>query len=776
MTRALSLVALWILPLPAEEIRFDSARDWNTWNLPAGIVEPTPDGRLQPVAIRRGIDATDNLAAFGGGIHQAGSNRRSASRVTDGDLATGWGPDPADPPADWFLDLDLGRGVFANRVVLHFAPDAPPFQLFDLLLSTGEPQVNESNTSFNDVLIFRTQHRFKENLDHRVVFELDQPDHTPIRYVRVKNLLAVEGARLTEIEVEAFGDNLILNLLERSGTIHIEIGEDADDDVPLGNAIQLADGDFFTRFRYGRAVRSPEDVWGEITVDLGAVYWIDWIRMVSGIVPRPFSRRGSAVGNIGERALSLRRFDFNLYEVLTSDGALSPDGSFIWDRKFLDRRSNTNRQQGFADHAFQPTATRFLRINWLIWDANCDGNCGAASGIIEELMVYGEGFPREVDFGSGLIDLGTDKNITALRWGADVATGTALEIRSRTGNELNLDITYHDKNDKVVTAARYEKLIPSFRGRIDTTFSAGGDWSPWSRIYSASGEAFLSPSPRRYLELDVRLTSDDPAVGAALDFVAIDFSPPLASGVFGEIFPSQVEPGVEREFSYYLRARSTPRGFERISLQAPSELRFIEAVVDGTALDVTTTDTISKMSAARSDRAATGLTIDFPRPIRSRELVELRFATAVFRQSTRFSAFLEDGATRQRVDPGDANAAIASNSDIVRLPVGRDLLANLQLDTHIITPNADTINDELLLSVDLVNVLEPRPLRLRGYDLSGRIAFEWREPARAGRQAITWDGTDGAGSRLAPGAYVLELLIEGDALQQSIRRVVSVAY
>ena len=32
MTRVLLLVALWSLPLPAEEIRFDSARDWNTWN------------------------------------------------------------------------------------------------------------------------------------------------------------------------------------------------------------------------------------------------------------------------------------------------------------------------------------------------------------------------------------------------------------------------------------------------------------------------------------------------------------------------------------------------------------------------------------------------------------------------------------------------------------------------------------------------------------------------------------------------------------------------
>ena len=61
-----------------------------------------------------------------------------------------------------------------------------------------------------------------------------------------------------------------MNLLDKSGQINIEIGND-EDNVPLGNAMQLADGNFFTRFRYGRSVRSPEDVWGKITVDLGAV-------------------------------------------------------------------------------------------------------------------------------------------------------------------------------------------------------------------------------------------------------------------------------------------------------------------------------------------------------------------------------------------------------------------------------------------------------------------------------------------------------------------------
>ena len=172
--------------------------------------------------------------------------------------------------------------------------------------------------------------------------------------------------------------------------------------------------------------------------------------MVSGIVPRPFSKR-AGVGNLGARALSFRRFDFNLYQLRTSDGSLSPDGRFIWKQKFLNQRSILNSQQVFADHAFTSEATRFLQICWLIWDANCNGDCGAAPGIVEELMVFGEGFPREVRLNSVLIDLGANKNITALKWGANTPPGTRLEMRSRSGNKLDLGVTFHDKNDKVVT-------------------------------------------------------------------------------------------------------------------------------------------------------------------------------------------------------------------------------------------------------------------------------------------------------------------------------------
>ena len=104
--------------LSADQVRFDTAREWQSWKVPTGAVEITPDGRLRPVESRKEIKATLNAADFGGGIRAAGSNLPDASLVLDGDLQSGWGPDPADPPEDWWLEVDLGRGISARRVTL----------------------------------------------------------------------------------------------------------------------------------------------------------------------------------------------------------------------------------------------------------------------------------------------------------------------------------------------------------------------------------------------------------------------------------------------------------------------------------------------------------------------------------------------------------------------------------------------------------------------------------------------------------------------------------
>ena len=94
--RLLSLCGLLLVgfaqPALAEELRYDSARDWRQWQLPLGAVELTPDGTIKPVAIHKNINA-----ALGGGIRRVGSNPGAAPLVLDGDPATGWSPDPQSP-------------------------------------------------------------------------------------------------------------------------------------------------------------------------------------------------------------------------------------------------------------------------------------------------------------------------------------------------------------------------------------------------------------------------------------------------------------------------------------------------------------------------------------------------------------------------------------------------------------------------------------------------------------------------------------------------------
>ena len=117
----------------------------------------------------------------------------------------------------------------------------------------------------------------------------------------------------------------------------------------------------------------------------------------------------------------------------------------------------------------------------------------------------------------------------------------------------------------------------------------------------------------------------------------------------------------------------------------------------------------------------------FESQARRSELVELRFAGTVFVDATRFDAFIADSSAdalaRQRVDAGDANAEVESSTTAVRLPVGQRLLANVSMGPRVFSPNGDGINDALRVEFDLVNVLVPRWVGLRIYNLTGRLVW-----------------------------------------------------
>ena len=226
-------------------------------------------------------------------------------------------------------------------------------------------------------------------------------------------------------------------------------------------------------------------------------------------------------------------------------------------------------------------------------------------------------------------------------------------------------------------------------------------------------------------------------------------------------------PGEETEFTYYLRPEDTV-GFDRIAVESTSPARFVEVKIDGATL------------TAQANATESGFLVDLPNRIRRDELIELRFASSVFLQSTLFDVFLQDSrqdaSVRQRVDPGDANESIESSTNVVSLPVSRSILANVVTNARTITPNGDFINDLLEVNIDLINVLEERPLSLQIYDLAGTLRYENSIDGIAGQQILNWNGLDQYGQRVETGLYLLKINVSGDSGEESLQHVIAVAY
>ncbi|HCL28781.1 MAG TPA: hypothetical protein DIC52_10130, partial [Candidatus Latescibacteria bacterium] len=118
---------------------------------------------------------------------------------------------------------------------------------------------------------------------------------------------------------------------------------------------------------------------------------------------------------------------------------------------------------------------------------------------------------------------------------------------------------------------------------------------------------------------------------------------------------------------------------------------------------------------------------------------------------------------------------VESNSTVVGIPVSTRLFASIDITPPVLTANGDGHNDELILDLDLINVLSPRPLGLRLYDLTGRLVYRHERLVTAGQHTLSWDGRV-SGRLVPPGVYILEVFLEGDADEHVERRVLPVVY
>ncbi|HIL11764.1 MAG TPA: hypothetical protein EYG11_24010 [Candidatus Latescibacteria bacterium] len=767
MYRAIFLSTLILaVPLAGDQLRITSSSDWREWQLPGDAVD-VDDGTLKPSFVRRDINAVTNARDFQkGGIRKVGSNPSDALNLIDGDYQTSWSPNPTDTIEDWWIEVDLGRVVSAHKIELHFAADSTPLEFFKILTSDGEPFFSNANSVLPGTLRYNKRWRYSFNAEY--VLEIDY-ELNPLKNIRIEADLPTEDVRLTEIVVRSIGDNISLGIWDRGGSVEIiseatsTIGRTLVESTGISST--LVDGDITTYWgtvHRGGSGTQPEQQIGEFEIDLGALYWVDRVRMLgddSGIAPG----KGSGRHRAGV-------FNYLWYRFFTSDGSKAPDGSLNWE--LMGELPSNPRNLKDIRHFQELFPLRKVRHVRLIFPmSNGFEAFNGRVGTTAEWQIFGEGYPAEVTMGSPIYDLGSVQHVSAIDWTADTPVATLVEIRSRTGNLLDEQYIFQDKNGKQVTEKKYAKLIPSFKGAIDTIRTPGADWSNWSRAYETSGQVFLSPGPRRYVQLDARILSEAPYNAATFDDIILEFNNPLAQATAAEVFPNQAPPGKMSQFTYYLRSDidASSRGFDQIQLTSTAGTRFRAVRSAGETLTATV------------EEIEHGFKIHLDTPVQRSTLVEIDFESTLYFNQTRFDAFLFNSGlsetVRQPVDSGDAETAISSNQVFVSLPNNQQLFSDLSLSSPVLTPNGDGISDHLQIEFDLLKVLSPRPVVIGVYDLSGRqIALISDAAATASRQRLAWDGRDTQGRTVAPGVYILRISVEGDALTRSESRLISVAY
>ena len=771
----------------ADMLTFDSPEEWQSWQMPYGLVQSDDDGRLQLVKFRKEINAVENAHLFthttqtrgvvSGGIWAAGSNPDAAIRIIDGDSTTYWKPAPSALPEDWFVDINLGRAVLAREIRLTF-PDqegARPFRQFTVYATTGA-RIQAIDDIFKYKPVYRTS---QPNQATSIVIPLAyagtdstlvvdegmgvdlayESYYQVIQYISIVIEEQSEDAALAEVEVMGVGDNVSLGTQQRGSFVNGLVAVQPEN---------LFDGDMntFGMVTSGHEEEGGEDLgwqgagtwWG---VDLGAVFFIDDLFFY-------FQNRDEGVsGYIWFYSSSGPGF-----QILYSDGQGSINSTLPVPQA-LDYDKLLTHIDPRSDGLFQ---LRYLfrprKMRYLFWHGTTP--LGWQESRTMELMLFSPGHPAQVTLTSDFIDLGEisgdqrPKVIKNLSWDADLPVATRLQLRSRSGNTMELIYTFYDKKGTPVTENKWNSLPKVIRGLVDTTIVVGDDWGEWSNVYQFSGETFQSESPRRFVQLELLLSTDDPQVAPTVRSLSLEYEDALLQEAKGSILPRQARPNEDTRFIYTLwpGADDQDSGFDL--------LRFIlPASTDAEGVTVYASE--REIAPTRVFTVDDSLFVALPEKIAGDSL-QIGFTTRVVQNATLFPLDLGDS-DRPRLWQSVVPAERRSN--IVLLPelAGSDrLIDDLRIVPPIFSPNGDGINDQVEVDFVIYKIVAAEP-RVQVFDVSGRLVADLTQTAGdASHRTFTWSGRDFSDRLVQPGIYLCRIDLDAESGEDVAVRTFVVAY
>ena len=567
------------------------------------------------------------------GPSRAGSNLELAPNLVDGDPMTFWEPDRNDPTEDWWVEISLGRTIPVERIRLQYVDEelGDPFRRLLLFLEDAQfplveedanfqfevleplPGINEdrreividaeqtsglllaaksglveerleqprASLSWNGKLVETIRFQVTdtkggraeeiaeseylalpveargdieylsksetgrgEPVDSTTYFELPADRRGERRFFRR------ELPRLAEVDVWGWGDNVAFNMIEGGGSILQQL--------PSGGGEQAFDGVLasFYQNNYWLEETPTENM---MIADLGGTVWAKEFRVLSqGYFQSPSIRgyllRGSAGERDSEGQLKFTRISSQEREINSSVGF------------FLE----------LADVLEPARQVRFFEFRALENDPGGTVTISRTPGI-GEFMVFSEGPPAEAILTSGPLTVPEQSNLVSINWEAQTPPGTSVELRTRTGSEVERQIKYYNSGGGEVTAKKHKTLAFFLRGPIDTVFVPTADWSEWSEAYVRPGSEITSPSLRRFVQIEARLKAEAGADSPAIKSVSMEYTDPSVVGLAGEIWPQEVVPGRRDTFAVFVSAAVVEHpnpspGFDELRLRSEPAL------------------------------------------------------------------------------------------------------------------------------------------------------------------------------------------------------------